>query len=1063
MPGPNQGSSGMGYERKKRNLTAIPLTSPMAASSAANYRVSQHSATGNGYPPNPRSPSPPASAYFPLLSAQDTTSRLRPTPDAEAHFAYSTTLRRHQSETAAALASPAEFAAAVNAEASSLWTRTINTITGRRTNEYQPVGRETPPVTQREETKDTASGKFAHLTVEATINFFRTSGLNGLLHSDINILRANHGYNEFSVASPEPLLLKFAKTIYESPLILLLCGSATISAIMGNVDDAVSITVAVLIVLTVGFVQERRSEKSLEALNKLVPHHCHVIREGEAIHVLANELVPGDLVKFATGDRIPADVRLVDAVDLEVDESSLTGETDARKKEIHACRFENGALSGEPVPLAERTCIVYMGTLVRNGRGSGIVIATGAETEFGVIFSMMQDVEERRTPLQLNMDELAKKLSFFSFGVIGVICLIGVLQSRSWLEMFTIGVSLAVAAIPEGLPIVTTVTLALGVLRMAKRKAIVKKLHSVESLGSVSVICSDKTGTLTKNEQTVTEAYAVDETIFLDPSSTIPYSGTVSPAIKRAMDIGALCNNASIIRNEDGVFVGQSTDVALLNVLQLFGLPDRRETFRRLSEKSFNSEQKFMAISGVHEDTPGIAIPHRQVNGAPREMYYIKGSIEAILDRCKFYYINEESTPALDANTKNVIMTRANTAAAKGLRVIAMAYGYGSANPSVAQTPQTSRAPSPSPLGPGSAAANGVSSNSNGIVEKTNLVFVGFQAMLDPPRKGVADSIGLLQAGGVQIVMITGDAEATALSIAQKLGLRVSSSRTTSVGGGVSSAHCLTGKAIDQMTKAQLKERVGNVSVFARTTPKHKMAIVEAFQSRGRVVAMTGDGVNDAPALKMADIGISMGKSGTDVAKEAADMILVDDNFSTILPAVEEGKSIFHNIQNFLTFQLSTAAAALTLITVSTIMGLDNPLNAMQILFINILMDGPPSQSLGVDPVDPAVMRRPPRKKNAPIITKRLLCRVLFSASIIVIGTLFIYVFALKDKDMSRREQTMESFEFFLGGGLWLFLGGFGFWVLLSFVGSSFFELPGLGVLFSFFSVSQHLPPVMAS
>ncbi|KAH9485618.1 Calcium-transporting ATPase 1 [Psilocybe cubensis] len=1004
MP-PPKSSSGMGYERKKRNLTAIPITSPMAASSSSNYRYgNQHSASIPG-----RSPSPPASAYFPLLSGDNTT-RLRPTPDADAHFAYSTTLRRHQSESAAALASPAVFAAAVNAEATSLWTRAVNTITGRQTNEYQVVenGRETPPAS-REQSKDTASGKFAHMSAEATISYFRSSGTDGLLHTDINTLREHHGYNEFSVSSPEPLLLKFAKTIYESPLILLLCASATISAIMGNIDDAVSITVAVLIVLTVGFVQERRSEKSLEALNKLVPHHCHVIREGEAIHVLANELVPGDLVKFATGDRIPADIRLVDAIDLEVDESSLTGETEARRKDTATCRFEHGAAPGEPVALAERTCIVYMGTLVRNGRGTGIVIATGAETEFGVIFSMMQDVEERRTPLQLNMDELAKKLSFMSFGVIGVICLIGVLQKRSWLEMFTIGVSLAVAAIPEGLPIVTTVTLALGVLRMAKRKAIVKKLHSVESLGSVSVICSDKTGTLTKNEQTVTEAYAVDETLFLDPSSSIPYTGTVSPAIKRALDIGALCNNASLIRNEDGVYVGQSTDVALLNVLQLFGVPDRRETFKRLAEKSFNSEQKYMAVSGIHED----GSPHLQVNGSPREMYYIKGSIEAIIDRCKFYYVSEESTPALDANTKNVIMTRANATAARGLRVIAMAFGYGSANPvnglngngntsSLGSTPHGSRAPSPGPNGAGDKAG-----------EKTNLVFVGFQAMLDPPRKGVADSINLLQSGGVQVVMITGDAEPTALSIAQKLGLRVGRLGAGSGGAaGVSSAHCLTGKAIDQMTKAQLKERVGSVSVFARTTPKHKMAIVEAFQARGKIVAMTGDGVNDAPALKMADIGISMGKSGTDVAKEAADMILVDDNFSTILPAVEEGKSIFHNIQNFLSFQLSTAAAALTLISLSTMLGLDNPLNAMQILFINILMDGPPSQSLGVDPVDPAVMRRPPRKKNAPIITKRLLCRVLFSASIIVVGTLFVYVFALKDEDMSRREQTMTFTAF---------------------------------------------------
>ncbi|KAF8736928.1 hypothetical protein AX14_013742 [Amanita brunnescens Koide BX004] len=625
----------------------------------------------------------------------------------------------------------------------------------------------------------------------------------------------------------------------------------------------------------VGFVQERRSEKSLEALNKLVPHHCHVIRESDTVHVLANELVPGDIVKFSTGDRIPADIRLITAVDLEIDESSLTGETHARKKDAETCGYANGLVDGHPnghhgaspVALADRTCIAYMGTLIRNGRGTGVVIATGTDTEFGIIFSMMQDVEERRTPLQHSMDELAKKLSMFSFGVIGVICIIGLLQHRSWLDMFTIGVSLAVAAIPEGLPIVTTVTLALGVLRMAKRKAIVKKLHSVEALGSVSVICSDKTGTLTKNEQTVTELYAVDETVHLDPTSTGQYTTQISPAVRKALDIGAICNNASTERNQDGQWVGQSTDVALLNVLDIFDVPDRRPTFRRLSEKPFSSEHKYMAVSGVHEDRSSVTI-----NGTPREMYYIKGSIDTILDRCKFYYVNEESTPSLDGNTRNAIRTKANSAASKGLRVIALGYGYGSVDspPTTSSSRQASRAPSPEGH------------------EKTNLVFVGFQAMLDPPRKGVADSIGLLQAGGVHVVMITGDAEQTALAIAQKLGLRVGRSGG---GGEVTSQYCLTGSAIDQMTKGQLKERVGSVSVFARTTPRHKMAIVEAFQARGAIVAMTGDGVNDAPALKMADIGVSMGKSGTDVAKEAADVILVDDNFSSIIPSVEEGES----------------------------------------------------------------------------------------------------------------------------------------------------------------------------
>ncbi|KAJ7198236.1 Ca-transporting ATPase [Mycena rebaudengoi] len=944
----------MGYERKRQYPAANTNTGASSSSSFARHTFAMHD--------QQRAASPPASAYFPLLSS-DTGARLRPTADADSHFAYSTTLRRHNADSGLPL-SPTEFAN----EASSLWSRAVGIVTGQPPETNVQDGRRSAPPSKHE-VRDTMSARFAHCSVEETIAHYRTSLTSGLLRSDIPNLLANHGYNEFSVSTPEHVLI-----------------NATISALMGNIDDAVSIAVAVLIVLTVGFVQEQRSEKSLEALNKLVPHHCHVLREGHTLHILANELVPGDVVTFATGDRIPADIRIASAVDLEIDESSLTGETESRGKSEETCVYEGGRHGGrEPVPLAERACIAYMGTLVRNGRGLGIVIATGTDTEFGVIFSMMQDVEEKRTPLQLSMDELAKKLSMISFGVIGVICLIGVLQHRSWLDMFTIGVSLAVAAIPEGLPIVTTVTLALGVLRMAKRKAIVKKLHSVEALGSVSVICSDKTGTLTKNEQTVTEAYSVDEITHLDPPPA-----TLPPAIRKTLDIGALCNNASMARNEEGIFVGQSTDVALLNILHVFGLPDRRTTFKRLSERPFNSEQKYMSVSGVHADAPTT------LGVGTREMYYIKGSIDTVLERCKFYYVNDESTPALDANTRRVILGRAQGVAGRGLRVVAMAFGLGTGGAS----PAGSR--SPSREGEGHAG--------------WNLVFAGFQAMLDPPRKGVADSIALLQDGGVQVVMITGDAEETALAIARALGLKVGAVHphthgragdlgASALAGG--NSYCLTGKAIDQMSKAQLKERVGSVTVFARTTPRHKMAIVEAFQSRGAVVAMTGDGVNDAPALKMADIGVSMGKSGTDVAKEAADVILVDDNFSTILPAVEEGKSIFHNIQNFLSFQLSTAAAALTLITLSTMLGLSNPLNAMQILFINILMDGPPSQSLGVDPVDPAVMRRPPRKKDAPIITRRLLYRVLFSASIIVIGTLFVYIFALEDEKMSRREQTM--------------------------------------------------------
>ncbi|KIP09057.1 hypothetical protein PHLGIDRAFT_68280 [Phlebiopsis gigantea 11061_1 CR5-6] len=997
---------------RKRTPSRDPIRTPdssfaTASSSSAAYSRRTSAMNRSATLPPPRtSGSPPASAYF-THYANDDSHVLEPTiPDASSHFAYSTTLRRHpdgplgfpQTPRSSGLANFDDIRSVVAEEGpGGLFQRAVRAFRPYLPGGGDSQGYEALPV-HKEEHKDTPSARFAHVSIDDTLVHFHASPTEGLSASVVPSLLVTHGYNEFTVSTPEPVLLKFAKTIYESPLILLLCGSALVSAVMGNIDDAISITVAVLIVLTVGFVQERRSEKSLEALNKLVPHHCHLTRDGKTITTLANELVPGDIVTFSTGDRIPADVRLITAVDLEIDESSLTGETTARRKDIETCvsaanGYANGGIHGvvhEPVALAERSCIAYMGTLVRNGkamplrlsltvnvgRGSGVVIATGTQTEFGVIFSMMQDVEEKRTPLQLSMDELAQKLSFLSFGVIGIICLIGVLQSRSWLEMFTIGVSLAVAAIPEGLPIVTTVTLALGVLRMSKRKAIVKKLHSVEALGSVSVICSDKTGTLTKNEQTVTELYTVDETTAVDPSSGAASTVSLSLALLKTLQIGSLCNNA-VYRHEEANFVGHSVDVALLNVLPVFGLSDQRVDFTRQTELPFNSERKYMAVSGTHTSAEG---------SARREMYYIKGSIDAILDRCKFYYISDDSTPGLDASTRNVIMSKAQSTASRGLRVIAMAYGYGAVESSQPPSVAPSRVGTPVP-----------------DKDKSNLVFVGFQAMFDPPRKGVADAISLLQSGGVQIVMITGDAEQTALSIARQLGLRV----------GPGNSSCLTGREIDSMSKVQLRERVGAVSVFARTTPKHKMAIIEAFQARGAVVAMTGDGVNDAPALKMADIGVSMGKSGTDVAKEAADMILVDDNFTTILPAVEEvndrrlGKSIFHNIQNFLSFQLSTAVAALTLITLSTFFGLSNPLNAMQILFINILMDGPPSQSLGVDPVDPAVMKKPPRRKDQPIISQRLLYRVVFSASIIVIGTLFIYMFALSDDHMSRREQTM--------------------------------------------------------
>ncbi|KAF8342682.1 calcium-transporting P [Cantharellus anzutake] len=814
------------------------------------------------------------------------------------HFSFSTTLRRHTQDTYGGVG--------------------VGGGGGGGGGGFSPLGNVVHSIQSRAErfTASGGTGIIPFLRMEFcdgrldTLQHFRVDPSTGLASSVVPDLRNVHGYNEFSVAPSVNLAHKFIETIYESPLNLLLLGSAFISAVMGNIDDAVSITIALLIVLTVGFVQERRSEQSLQALNRLVPHHCHLLRDSRQKTVLANELLPGDIVSFTVGDRIPSDVRLITALDLELDESSLTGESHAVRKAVEPSRF--GA------PLGERTSMAFMGTLVRNGRGAGVTIATGQQTEFGAIFTTMQEIEEKRTPLQISMDELATKLSTLSFAIIGVICLIGVIQSRGWLEMFTIGVSLAVAAIPEGLPIVTTVTLALGVLRMARRKAIVKKLPSVEALGSVSVICCDKTGTLTKNEQTVTEIYTIDELVKLDA----PVIPAYTPALLKTVQIGALCNSA--IRNSEGVYVGQSTDVALMNVLDTLQVPSSKVDFSVSAERPFNSELKSMAVSGKHASES-------------QEKYYIKGALEAILPRCKWHYISSDVTPELDTLTRSLIVSKAESVSSRGLRVIVMAYGKGS-----------------------------------------NLVFAGFQAMMDPPRREVSDSIASLRMGGVQVIMITGDAVETALAIARQLGLL----------GTMSFVGCLTGKEMDEMDDRMLRERVAGITVFARTTPRHKMRIVSAFQSRGAVVAMTGDGVNDAPALKMADIGVAMG-SGTDVAKEAADVILVDDNFGTILAAVEEGKSIFHNIQHFLSFQLSTAVSALTLITLSTLFELSNP------------------QSLGVDPADRAVMRRPPRPKNAPIITRPLILRVLFSASVMLLLTLFVYMYELSDGKMSRRDQTM--------------------------------------------------------
>ncbi|KAJ2782015.1 High affinity Ca2+/Mn2+ P-type ATPase-like protein [Coemansia javaensis] len=792
----------------------------------------------------------------------------------------------------------------------------------------------------------------------------------GLAEHEAQRRRGVYGDNRLPSSEEEGLALRFVKSIVTNSMVMLLLGSAGVSVLVGNWDDAFSITLAILIVSVVGFVQEYRSEKSLEALSSLVPNHCHVVRGGEQHRVLADHLVPGDIVRLATGDRVPADLRIIDAHHLEIDESALTGESEALPKTAAAVVVQAHIMGGGGGELSfgERRNIGFMGTLVRNGTAAGVVVRTGAETEFGRIHAMMQDIEVPRTPLQRDMDRLGQQLSVASFAAIGLIFVVGLVQGKGWLEMFTIGVSLAVAAIPEGLPIVVTVTLALGVFRMARRKAICRKLPSVETLGAVSTICADKTGTLTLNRMEV-------EYIYTPADGLTPVNEFTAPAVAQTrsylllLRAGNLCNNAAA---DNGAMIGQATDIAILAAALRVRQFDERERVPRLREVPFSSELKYMQVSVSADAEP--ALP-RGPPGAPppAEAVYVKGALETVLARCTLFLGPTGAAEPLTEAVLGGITGHASSLSLRGLRVVAAALGTGTGTGS-----GTHDAP---PAG---------------------MVFCGLFVMHDPPRPTARETVERLMGAGVRTLMITGDSHETAVSVARHIGIPVAGD----------ARGCLVGAQLDALGDRELADCIRDVSVFARATPRHKVRIVRALQAAGDVVAMTGDGVNDAPALRLADIGISMGENATDVAKEAADIVLVNDDLSTILAAIEEGKGIFGNVRNFVTFQLSTSVAALSLVALSTLLGLPPPLNAMQVLWINILMDGPPAQSLGVEPVDPRVMRQPPRRKSANIITQRLVARVLVAAALIVAGTMAIYVSEMRDGQVTARDTSMTFTAF---------------------------------------------------
>lgn len=791
------------------------------------------------------------------------------------------------------------------------------------------------------------------LSIEETENSLNTDIENGIVHNEIVERRKLYSYNEFEVGASEPLWKKYLEK-FKEPMILLLLASAFVSVLMKQYDDAFSITVAIFIVVTVAFIQEYNSEKALDELNKLVPPSCNCIRNGEINSLLARELVPGDVVVLNTGDRVPADLRLFQAVDLMIDESSFTGETEPAQKIT-----EKIPKSDATKNLSMRRNIALMGTLVKKGHGRGIVICTGENSEFGEIFKMMQSEESPKTPLQKSMDTLGKQLSFYSFGIIGFIMLIGYIQGRPVLEMFTISVSLAVAAIPEGLPIVVTVTLALGVIRMARKKSIVKKLPIVETLGCVNVICSDKTGTLTSNQMTVKNIITSDDLYAEVTGKGYAADGIVRcgdeqvrvnthSSIFELVEVGAVCNNSHIYNNQ---VTGLPTEAALLTLSMKITYNDLRDDYSRHEEWPFSSETKWMAIKCSPKSNPD------------KQFLFMKGSVTEIIQKCSLYNVRGKSPQQLTTEKIKNFMAKAEQLMSQGQRVIAMARGTTFAD----------------------------------------LKFCGIVGIQDPPRDGVQESIEVLRQTGVEIKMITGDALETARAVGSQIGL------------DLMTKGALSGDELDRMSPHELDKVVGKTSVFYRTTPKNKFAIVKALKNNGAIIGMTGDGVNDAVALKSADIGIAMGIAGTDVSKEAADMILVDDNFCTIINAIEEGKGIYYNIRNFVRFQLSTSISALSIIAFSTVFHFPNPLNAMQILWINIIMDGPPAQSLGVEPVDKDILRRPPRKTTESMINLNLIINILISAFIIVSGTLYVFYHEMEDGKITSRDTTMTftCFVFF--------------------------------------------------
>jgi Ca2+-transporting ATPase len=747
-----------------------------------------------------------------------------------------------------------------------------------------------------------------------------TDAVRGLPPAEATRRLAQHGPNELEAGEqvrPGRILLGQLT----SPMLLLLGGAGALSVALGDVTEAVVIFVVVVLNAQIGFRQEYRAERAMASLRAMATPTVKVVRDGTGAELPARDLVPGDLVLLEAGSRVPADGRVTEAHALRVEEAALTGESVPVDK-------HRAPVAGD-APLAERSSMAYSGTSVAAGRGALLVTATGAATELGRVAGLLQSADPGRTPLQRRLDALVRRLALAAGVIVLVVFALGLLRGEELDTLLLTAVSLAVAAIPESLPAVVTITLALGAQRMLARNALIRRLYAVETLGSVTTICSDKTGTLTQNRMTIVVLDMAGDRRELDDAAERhpPDELRDQPTLRVLLAGGALCNDTVVA--DDGSLLGDPTETALVAVARRYGL-DKRDleaALPRVFELPFDSGRKRMttvhALPARPEDVPApLQAAFADVAGQaglPDRLSFTKGAIDGLLPRCDNVSVNGELV-ALDDDLRRRAREAAGALAAEGVRVLGVA---------MRRWPSAEALPRDEAL-------------------EAGLTFAGLEGMIDPARPEVRDAVATCREAGVRAIMITGDDPLTAASIGRDLGL---------VGEG---AAAVTGARLGELGDAELDATIRDASIYARVSPEHKIGIVGALQRQGQVVAMTGDGVNDAPALKQADIGVAMGITGTDVTKDAADMVLRDDNFATIVAAVREGRVVFDNIRKFIRNILSGNLAEVSVMVLAPIAGMPIPLLPLQILWLNLVTDGLPAMAMAVEPPEPGVMRRPP-------------------------------------------------------------------------------------------------------